>query len=95
MEENNDKLIPFVAHESMMVRMERTNHRLWILCIFLIIALIGSNLAWIIYESQWEVYEETTQEVSQSAESEGGDAVNRFIGGDYNGESNANNDDNH
>lgn len=81
--EQNTQSIPFIAHEQMMVRMERTNHRLWILCIFLVVCLIATNLAWVIYESQWEVYEETTQEVTQSAESEQGNAINRFIGGDY------------
>jgi MFS-type transporter involved in bile tolerance (Atg22 family) len=78
-----DKQIPFIAHEQMMVRMERTNHRLWILCIFLIICLIASNVAWIVYESQWEVFEEQT--VTQ----ESSDGVNNFIGNDgdiYNGE---------
>lgn len=83
-----DKQIPFIAHEQMMVRMERTNHRLWILCIFLIICLVASNLAWIIYESQWEVYEEQT--VTQ----ESADGVNNFIGnnGDiYNGEADGTN----
>lgn len=83
MEQNTQQSIPFVAHEQMMVRMERTNHRLWILCIFLVICLIATNLAWVLWESQWEVYEETTQEVTQSAESEQGNAINRFIGGDY------------
>ena len=81
--EKNDKLIPFIAHEQMMVRMERTNHRLWILCIFLVICLIASNVAWIVYESQWEVFEEQT--VTQ----ESSDGVNNFIGNDgdiYNGE---------
>lgn len=78
--------IPYIAHEGMMVRMERTNHRLWILCIFLIICLVASNLAWFLYESQFEYYdEEITQEVTQSAESEG-DAINRFVGGDSYGE---------
>jgi hypothetical protein len=74
--------VPFVAHESMMTRMERTNHRLWILSIFLIICLIASNVAWVIYESQFEYYDESviTQEVQQHAD---GDSVNRFIGGDY------------
>ena len=83
MEQNTQQSIPFVAHEQLMVRMERTNHRLWIRCIFLVICLIATNLAWVLWESQWETYEETTQEVTQSAESEQGNAVNRFIGGDY------------
>lgn len=85
-----DKQIPFIAHEQMMVRMERTNHRLWILCIFLIICLIASNVAWVIYKNQWEVVEETTTEVSQDS-GEGG--VNRLnvVGGDYYGEADGEN----
>ena len=85
MEEDKNLTIPYFAHEGMMVRAERTNHRLWILCIVLIVSLIATNLAWILYEAQWEVYEEeqTTQEVYQTAESDTGNAVNRFVGGDY------------
>ena len=87
-----DKSIPYFAHEGMMVRMERTNHRLWILSIVLIICLIVSNLAWILYESQFEYYEEeTTQEVTQEAETEDGDAINRFTGGDNYGEGDTDN----
>lgn len=79
-----DKQIPFIAHEQMMVRMERTNHRLWILCIFLIICLIATNVAWVIYESQFEYYDESvTQEVTQKAD---GNSINRFVGGDYVGD---------
>jgi len=74
--------VPFVVHEADMTRMERSNHRLWILTIFLIICLIASNVAWVIYESQFEYYDESviTQEVQQHAD---GDSVNRFVGGDY------------
>ena len=52
--------IPFVAHESAMHRMEKTNKRMWILCLVLIAALILSNAAWVIYESQFETVTETT-----------------------------------
>lgn len=87
----DNQTIPYIAHEGMMVRMERTNHRLWILCIFLIICLVASNLAWFMYESQFEYYDEdVVQEVTQSAESEG-DAINRFVGGDSYGESDTDN----
>ena len=80
--DENMATVPLVAHEGMMTRMERTNHRLWILCIFLIISLIATNAAWVIYESQFEYYDESvvTQEVTQQADV---DSVNKFIGGDY------------
>lgn len=87
MEEAKDKLIPFIAHEQMMVRMERTNHRLWILCIFLIIALIATNAAWIVYESQWEVVEETNTTEVQQDSADGGENRLNIVGGDYYGES--------
>lgn len=83
-----EKQIPFFVHEADMTRMERSNHRLWVLCIVLMLILVATNAGWIWYESQWEVYEETTQEVTQNAEADSGNARNVFIGGD-NGESNA------
>lgn len=64
-----NKNIPYFVHEGEMVRMERIIKRLWITVILLIILLVGTNTVWIVYENQFEYYEETT--VSQNAESEG------------------------
>ena len=83
--------VPYIAHESMMARLERITHRQWIVILVLILALVASNLGWIVYESQWETYEEVT--VSQDATTEEGDAVNRFVGGDSYGESEADDND--
>lgn len=74
--------VPYVVHESAMARNERHNKRLWIVILVLIGALIASNLAWIIYESQFEVVEETNTIVEQDADH----GKNSFIGGDYYGE---------
>ena len=74
--------VPFIAYESAMARLERTIKRLWILLIILVVLFVGSNVAWIIYESQWEVYEKT--EVTQKNDS----GYNSYIGNDgdiYNG----------
>lgn len=86
MEEGNKEVISYFAHEGMMARMERIMHRQWITIIILIVCLIVTNLAWVLYKNS---FEETTtmQEVTQSAESENGTAHNSFVGGDY-GESN-------
>ena len=65
--------IPYIAHEADMTRMERMNRRLWILCLVLIVALIGSNVGWIIYENQFE-------DVVVEQDSEDGN--NNFIGND-------------
>jgi len=77
MEERN-----FLAwHEGDMARMERTNKRLWVIILVLIGALVGSNLAWVIYESQFQVIEEKTEIEAEQETSDGGD--NYVVGGDY------------
>lgn len=59
MEENNKQnekdyvTIPYFAHEADMARSERNSKRQWIAIIVLIISLLASNIAWIIYESQF------------------------------------------
>jgi len=89
-----ERPISYVAFEGEMTRMERTNKRLWILCILLLISLLGTNLGWIYYESQWEVLEET-QEITQQAEANNGG--NAIINGEgevtINGESDTDNQD--
>jgi preprotein translocase subunit SecY len=47
-------MIPQSAHELDMAREERHSKRLWIVIIILIVCLVGSNVAWIIYESQFQ-----------------------------------------
>lgn len=81
---NNPKDVPFIAYEYAQSRLERIIKRLWILCIILIVLLVGSNISWLIYESQFEYYE-TSIEAEQD-----GDGVNIVGGGDvsYGAESN-------
>lgn len=76
--------VPYLVHESTMARMERTNKRLWIVVIILILSLIATNAGWIWYESQF-VYEEITQEVDTGE----GDAFVAGIGDIHYGESTA------
>lgn len=77
MEERN-----FLAwHEGDMARMERANKRLWVVIIILIVALIGSNAGWIIYESQ---FEDVT--VEQEVDTGMGDAYVHGVEDIYNGE---------
>ena len=60
----DDKTVPYIVYESAMSRMERVIKRLWVLCIILIAIIIGSNIAWMYYESQFEdVVTTVTQEV--------------------------------
>lgn len=81
MEDN--KMISYLAFESMASRQERTIKRVWILCIALLIALVGSNIGWICYENQ---FEETsvTQEVEATADGSSDLNLNT-VGGDYYG----------
>jgi len=79
--------IPYIAFESMKATMERTIKRLWILLIILVVLLVGSNIAWIIYEAQWEVIEST--EVQQEVDASNGNAYVAGIGSVYYGESEA------
>ena len=48
------ELVPYIVHESDMARLEHTIKRLWILLLVVIVLLVGSNIAWIVYESQFE-----------------------------------------
>ena len=55
--------VPYIVHESSMARMERQVKRLWITILVLIFLLVGTNGAWLYYESQREtIYQEVTQE---------------------------------
>jgi hypothetical protein len=45
--------IPYLAFESSQARMERINKKLWIVILVLIVALVGSNAAWIQYENSF------------------------------------------
>ena len=78
--------MPYIAHESAMARSERNSKRLWIIILVLIVALIGTNLAWIIYENSFEDYVITEEyDVEQDADG-GGDNNSIINGGVINGE---------
>jgi len=49
-----DKIVPYFVHEGMLARQERTIKRLWILCIIIFLALIGTNAGWIVHENSFE-----------------------------------------
>lgn len=74
------KDVPYIVHEGIMTRLERTIERLWILAIILIILLFGSNAGWIYYQNQFEDKIETT---TIEAEQDGA-GVNVIGGGDVN-----------
>ena len=69
--------VPLVVYEKEMTRYERVIKKLWILIILLIVLLVGTNISWLIYNSQFETVETTTIEAEQN-----GDGTNVVGGGD-------------
>lgn len=65
--------VSFFVHESVQASMERTIKRLWITIILLILMLVGTNGAWLYYESSFGEVEI----VQENAE-----GYNNFIGND-------------
>ena len=71
--EQPSETVPFIVHEGMMARAERTAKRLWITILLLIVLLVGTNAGWIWYQSQFE-------DIAISQENE--DGYNNFVGND-------------
>lgn len=81
--EEQMRQVSYLEFESSQARMERVNRRMWILCLVLIVSLLGTNGAWIYYESQ---FEDTvvTQEIDATADDDSDINLNT-VGGDYYG----------
>ena len=71
--EQHAEPVPFIVHEGTMARAEITIKRLWITILLLIVLLVGTNGAWIWYQSQFE-------DIAISQENE--DGYNNFVGND-------------
>ena len=69
--------VPYVVHESSMARTERQAQRLIAIIILLIVLLVGSNIGWLIYESQFE----TTETIEEYAVEQDGSFNNSVING--------------
>lgn len=69
-----DQITNELSVETIIMLQERTIIRQWITIILLVIIVVGSNLAWLYYESQWGKTETTTT-VTQDLDAEDGDAV--------------------
>lgn len=68
--------------EVMTATMERTIRRLWILALVLVVLLVGTNVAWLWYESQFETVTTTEMEMDVQQEAES-NSRNIVIGGDW------------
>lgn len=82
--------VPYQVFKDFKETAKANSLKWFIICLVLIVLLVGSNIGWLIYESQFETVETTTnQEVIQEADN----GENHFIGGDMIGETD-NQDDN-
>lgn len=91
-----EKMIPYIAFESATARQERTIKRLWIICLVLIFALVGTNAGWIYYNSQFESFDSyVTQEVEATADGDSDLNLNTVGGDYYGGESESETDSTH
>ena len=69
--------VPAIVHDADMDRQQEDKKRLWIVIVILILALLISNTAWVIYESQFEeVTTSTMEEYEVSAEGDGIAVIN-------------------
>lgn len=85
MENNNlqNNSVPYIAHESMMARLERINRRLLYALIVAIIMIFASNLAWLYNFMQYDYSSEQTITI------DGKEGAANYIGNDgsiYNGQ---------
>ena len=59
--------VPYIVHEASMARMERQTKRLWIAVLLLIVMLVGTNGAWLLYNSQFQAVETVMEEYQSDA----------------------------
>lgn len=65
----DDKNISYIAYESALYHTNKANKRMFVICVILAVALIFSNLGWILYERQFETVEESVTETSRTTTS--------------------------
>ena len=65
--QNAPESVPYIVHESSMARMERQIKRIWITILVLIVMLVGTNGAWLLYNSQFDTVETVTEEYQSDA----------------------------
>lgn len=73
--------VPYQVFKDFKETAKANSLKWFIICLVLVVLLVGSNIGWLIYESQFETIE-TTQEAIQEADN----GENHFIGGDMIGE---------
>ena len=74
---NDMAVMPIAQHEKDQNRLMGIIKSLIVVIVILIVLLVGSNVGWLIYESQYEVVQEST-ETNIEQDNENGD--NNYIG---------------
>ena len=72
MEENKVTDVPYLVHEEELVRMERNVKRWFIGWIITFVALILTNIGWVVYENQ---YQDVVTETYSAETDSGGTAI--------------------
>ena len=67
-------MIPYIAYESELARLERIVRKMFVIIIVLIAMLVGTNACWIWYENQF------IDEVTVTQEND--DGYNNYVDGD-------------
>lgn len=80
--------VPYVVYESATAREERHTKSLVLVIVLLIVLLVGSNGAWLWYNSQFETVIETTETIFEDVAQESAEGSNNIVGGDMIGETN-------
>ena len=78
---NDMAVMPIAQHEKDQSRLMGIIKRLIAVIVILIVLLVGSNIAWIVYKNSYEDCV-ITQDVGQDADN----GTNNFVVGDYYGE---------
>ena len=79
--DNDMAVMPIAQHEKDQNRLMGIIKWLIAVVVILIVLLVGSNIAWIVYENSFEDCV-ITQDVEQDADN----GINNFVGSDYYGE---------
>lgn len=67
--------VPFVVHENLRAQMDLHARRLVRVIVLLIVLLVGSNFAWLLYESSFKEEEVTVRQINDTG-------YNNYIGND-------------
>ena len=62
--------VPYIAHESIIAKMERTIRRLFVLLIITVVMIFASNALWLYFWNQYE-YEDSSETYTYDQDGEG------------------------